>query len=178
MLDRRRLAALILGIGCVVIGLGLLLLKYPLYQESLESAEWPDIQAAVFDTSMEQSSAAKWFEPQISYMYQVDGKSYKAKGVLGAYSTRELAANDLKHFALGTKINVIYDPKNPQRSFLRAGENLAQLKLMLYIAGAVITLGVLVLLILAIVLTTSKEKEDAEEKESGENKYTDIEYFS
>jgi|GEM_PF-2917039 len=65
-------------------------------------------------------------KPHIVYEYNVNGTKYKSQEiVLGGVinSTKKKAAKYVEMYYLNKEVDVLYNPKNPEKAFVEVGEN-------------------------------------------------------
>lgn len=136
-----------LGLTSVVLGLtGALLAGIGWYQArgARAAKNWGTAQGEVLEATVEQylhstdDGTMTAYRPRIIYGYRVGGRDYVGErlnfGGAVHSSLRGLAENKARQFPTGSKVQVYYDPQNPNEATL---ERTAPASRLLYIIGGV-----------------------------------------
>jgi uncharacterized protein DUF3592 len=114
-------AFLVVGAGTAVHGLWTLYVAWG-------SEDWPSVQGAILDTSLETSSDSDGrttYAPRVRYTYEVTGKTYTSDRLfIGGplyTSWRSPALTTTERYRPGSSCSVRYDPSQPIRSCLEPG---------------------------------------------------------
>ena len=106
------------------------------YRDGRLSLGWPSVSGQVTSSSVtlettqadSDSRLESTYYPSVSYDYRVDGQALKGSrvGVGGAVGTarKEDAEAVAKRYAVGSKVDVYYDPANPEYAVLVRGANI------------------------------------------------------
>ena len=117
-------------------GLGLFAWAWTAYRDGRLSLGWPSVSGQVTSSSVtlettqadSDSRLESTYYPSVSYDYRVDGQALKGSrvGVGGAVGTarKEDAEAVAKRYAVGSKVDVYYDPANPEYAVLVRGANM------------------------------------------------------
>lgn len=120
----------------VIAGLGLFAWAWTAYRDGRRSLGWPSVSGQVTSSSVtlettqadSDSRLESTYYPSVSYDYRVDGQSLKGSriGVGGAEGTarKEDAEAVAGRYAVGSKVDVYYDPANPEYAVLVRGANI------------------------------------------------------
>lgn len=120
--------------GMLLIGIGLALVVCPLWivaglereDEAEASAQWPSVEGVIVESRLEsrrrQDSTLSYDVPIIVYEYTVDGVQYEGDRItfLSVSSTQE-APEMAEQYPVGTRVNVYYDPSDPNEAILLPG---------------------------------------------------------
>lgn len=117
-------------------GLGLFAWAWTAYRDGRLSLGWPSVSGQVTSSSVtlettqadSDSRLESTYYPSVSYDYRVDGQALKGSrvGIGGAVGTarKEDAEAVAKRYAVGSKVDVYYDPANPEYAVLVRGANI------------------------------------------------------
>ena len=117
----------------VLAGLGMASYGLPLLIEARQSASWPAVEGRithselvdVYRDSDDSNHRQRSYEPNIRYSYRVDGVAYQ--GTRFSYNWRLTENNRTRarrytwRYQVNTKVQVYYDPTDPQISTLEPG---------------------------------------------------------
>jgi len=115
-------------IGSAFTAAGLIALPIGIYgrRRARQQQAWPTVKAAVRTTAIAPApgSEGRRFVPKLTYEYTVAGKTYTSDRV-GATQYKDFsesyARDYLAKHAVGTAVEVHYDPVDPARSILEPG---------------------------------------------------------
>jgi hypothetical protein len=101
--------------------------SYRDYLKAKATYEWPSTLGSVVASEIKEKSSDGGFsyEPVVTYEYQVEGNTLRSSKLKisevitnGSYSQAEKL---IRHFPVGRKVDVIYNPEDPQESVLVEG---------------------------------------------------------
>ena len=91
----------------------------------LQSRDWPSTRGTIVDAQVWQYRSAKYgtriYAPCLTYRYSVTGQTYPGRPVVFGKTGRP--EKILRPYPPGQAITVYYDPRHPERSRLRRGNN-------------------------------------------------------
>jgi hypothetical protein len=92
----------------------------------LESLTWPTVAVQVISSSLNtgESNAGRWWEPDVSYSYRVNGRDYRSSNFRFMMPPiyQEDAARQLQsEYPEGASVKAAYNPRNPSQSVLNPG---------------------------------------------------------
>lgn len=92
----------------------------------LESLRWPTLPVTVVssDVSTGVSNMGRWWQPELTYEYQVGGQSYRSSSIrylMPPFYHAEGAREVLGAYPKGAKVQAAYNPSNPSQSVLEPG---------------------------------------------------------
>lgn len=111
----------------LLIGGGLAFWGWNILQEARASASWPTVDGTVLTSSVEHRTDGEGddiYSPLVVYRYTVNGRTFTndtIKQLREAYDSRREAEGITSAYPVGIKVNVHYDPDQPERSVLEAG---------------------------------------------------------
>jgi hypothetical protein len=111
------IASLVIGSVLLVIGVTEAWEEYQRQQTIQASQTWPVSAGAVTSTGIDEEiykEGGKRYVPNAIYQYTVNGIDYSCSFSLPATNNREGAISTLINFPIGYKIDVSYDPQQPQ----------------------------------------------------------------
>jgi hypothetical protein len=93
---------------------------------SLESLRWPTVSVTVTssDVSTGVSNMGRWWQPELKYEYQIDGKNYASSRIrylMRPFYHPEDARQIQGAYPQGRRLRAAYDPQNPSESVLEPG---------------------------------------------------------
>lgn len=97
--------------------------------ESEASRTWPSINAVVTQSEMvshqdrdpRTGTARTWRGAQLTYEFTVGGRVYQGSR-LSASVTNSVTEADLARYPVGRRMDIVYDPADPRRSAVHAGD--------------------------------------------------------
>lgn len=112
------------------------------------SESWPSVQGQVIDSMVQTRSSRKGttYAPQITYTYAVNGTPYsgtRQQARNPVMSSQQEAQSYLQAYPVNAKIQVFYQPADPQNSVLKPGLVTTDYLIML-LPGLFVLLGLLV----------------------------------
>lgn len=92
----------------------------------LESLTWPTVPVQVISSSLNtgESNAGRWWEPEISYAYKLEGHYYSSSNFRFMMPPiyQEAGARQIQaEYPAGTLARAAYNPRNPSQSVLAPG---------------------------------------------------------
>ena len=120
----------------VAASLGIFAWAWTAYRDGRRSLEWPAVSGRVTSSSVTletteadaDSRLESTYYPSVSYEYRVGGQSFNGTriGIGGAVGTARKADAEAvaKRYAVGSKVDVYYDPANPEYAVLVRGANI------------------------------------------------------
>jgi hypothetical protein len=119
-------------VGWFTLFVGSVLLAWTMrsWRRATASKEWPTADGVVLRSSirLEHSTDSDdrpttSFAPHVLYQYVVASRVYKAERIaFGPFSgTRDWAERDLARYRVGERVNVHYDPNDPETAVLEPG---------------------------------------------------------
>lgn len=112
---------LFVGFGVVLIAIGV-----TSYRKTKITESWPSTQGTVYRTNIRKynDEGTIRFAPEVSYEYRVGDELYRSTVIRPEVFVSFLDENEAKQFlrsyAVGSKVSVFYDPKNPGKAVLEA----------------------------------------------------------
>jgi hypothetical protein len=94
------------------------------FRFAMEASRWPSVLAIVSASEVERDSDSEGvsYRPCVSYSYEIEGRSYQGStlfpGFENAYAFARSAKGIAEKYAVGSKVYVAVDPRNPARSIL------------------------------------------------------------
>lgn len=93
---------------------------------SLQSLNWPTVSVTVTssDVSTGVSNMGRWWQPELTYEYQVAGTNYLSSNIrylMPPFYHAEGARQIQEEYPKGAQLKAVYDPQNPARSVLEPG---------------------------------------------------------
>jgi hypothetical protein len=93
---------------------------------SLRSSFWPTTSAQVSSSSVSTgvSNIGRWWQPELTYGYQVEGRPYRSNNIRYMMPPlyREEDARQIRaDYTEGRRVRVAYNPSNPSESVLEPG---------------------------------------------------------
>jgi hypothetical protein len=114
---------------------------------ALKSNHWPQVEAEVIKTELVKTKRSNKndtpitvFSAKISYQYTVAGKRYNAQKIKWADHSNtgeKVRLAMLEKYPVNAKINIYYDPNNPNITLFKAGLGLDH-----YIASLLLLIGI------------------------------------
>lgn len=158
-LSRGRGRLCLIAAPVLLVGALLLWLNTGRLQAGWESRSWPQVPGEVVSTEI---SGDRVYAPLITYRYAVGGSTYTgestghAPGFGGKRKRFDAADEIVSHYPPGSKLNVYYEPHDPQVSTLTPGPSwdvFGQLGL-----GGTLYLGGLICLLAALLKRSGGQK--------------------
>ncbi len=92
----------------------------------VESLWWPTAPARVTASgvSTDVSNAGRWWQPELTYDYEINGQSYQSstvRFVMPPFYREEPAREIQSEYPEGTLTRAAYNPRNPSQSVLQPG---------------------------------------------------------
>ena len=93
-------------------------------QEGLTRKKWPTVEGQIISSDV---VGGRIFQPEVGYSFTVDQKSYMGNTDLkvpyfGPSSARkEVAYKTVADYQVGSKVDVFYNPADPEESYLKPG---------------------------------------------------------
>jgi len=143
----RRAVMLVIGVLCTVAGLLGLTSGALRYLDALRTEDWPSTRGTIITSEVVAGGdARKWFEPRITYQYEVQSKTHLAHSIWyqSGTTSKSVAEEVVLAHPVASTVRVRYDPANPSRALLLPG---ASWEIALPILVSILTLfgGVVVL---------------------------------
>jgi hypothetical protein len=110
-----------------LVGGGLVFWGWNILQNARASTTWPTVEGTVLTSSVEHSTDAEGgdsYSPVVVYRYTVNGQTFENNTIKfgeNSYGSRRKADGIASAYPVGMKVNVHYDPDQPERSVLEAG---------------------------------------------------------
>ncbi len=123
--------------GLVLFGSALVVLAVADIKKRLTTARWPTTDGTVVESKVNQSG--KYYSPDISYTYRVDGKKYTSSrfSISQTESGNPLPSQRaVKRYPPKTKVRVFYNPENPEEGLLEPSFNFSHDLLLMFAGGA------------------------------------------
>jgi len=120
----RRAAMLMIGVLCTVAGLLGVASGSLRYLDAFRTKDWPSTEGTIVTSEVVTGGdARKWFEPRISYQYEVQSKTHLAHSIWYQSGTTSKSVAEEVAFAhpVASTVRVHYDPTNPSRALLLPG---------------------------------------------------------
>lgn len=113
-------------VGLASIALWLTLSVGSSLYRALESLYWPKVTVTVTssDVSTGVSNVGRWWQPELTYEYQVAGQSYRSGNIrylMPPFYHAEGARQIQAEYPKGEQVKAAYDPQNPASSVLEPG---------------------------------------------------------
>lgn len=102
----------------------------PMAEEAEASKEWPSVEGTVTQSELNKSrdnDGNDMYSADIQYKYSVDGKEYTDGSIQtmdGSTSMKSSVKKTVKKYAVGTQVQVYYDPEFPNTAVLEPGTSL------------------------------------------------------
>ncbi len=134
-------------------GLGLFAWAWTAYRDGRLSLGWPSVSGQVTSSSVtlettqadSDSRLESTYYPSVSYDYRVDGQALKGSrvGVGGAkgFSRKEDAEAAARPYPVGSKVDVYYNPANPEYAVLVRGANITMVWIIAGCGAVALVLG-------------------------------------
>ncbi len=92
----------------------------------LKSVRWPTVPVTITssDVSTGVSNMGRWWQPELTYEYQVGGQRYRSSGIrylMPAFYHAEGARQIQTAYPKGAQVQAAFDPANPSQSVLEPG---------------------------------------------------------
>ncbi len=120
----RRAAMLMIGVLCTVAGLLGVASGASRYLDAFRTEDWPSTEGTIVTSEVVAGGdARKWFEPRISYQYEVQSKTHLAHSIWyqSGTTSKSVAEEVVLAHPVASTVRVHYDPTNPSRSLLLPG---------------------------------------------------------
>ena len=145
----RRIA---LGLVAAVMGIWMLWWSMSTTSRIRASASWPMTDGEIIRSVVERDSTRirgggynHFFRTDITYRYQVAGKSYESDtftfGTSHTFHTQAEADAEVAFLAVGRHVEVRYDPSDPKTSTVRPGTVPENFRVINWMAGALAVAG-------------------------------------
>jgi hypothetical protein len=131
MITRRKLIQITLAkwvfplaVSIMIIGIIMTIFSAIDISDSLDRHSWPAVEASVVSTEIIGDRA---YSPQLNCTYTVEDKTYslitdlKTPGFGRKKTRRQTSEIILKDYPVGSKVQIRYNPDNPEEAFIRTG---------------------------------------------------------
>ena len=85
------------------------------------ASQWPSVNGTVLSARLVSHGSIRYRAdfPEVSYSYEVDGKTYKSKHISAGGEVGGVTASGvLARYPVGSQVTVYYDPKKPKNAVL------------------------------------------------------------
>lgn len=112
------------------VGIGLGIWGWGVLTNARTSEAWPTVEGRVVRSEVDHSTDSEGgdsYLPQIDYTYTLDGMQYENDRVRfgeNSYSFRRQAEAEVERYPVGRRVDVYYEPGNPENSVLEPGATL------------------------------------------------------
>ncbi len=111
------------------VGIGLGIWGWGVLTNARASEAWPTVEGRVVRSDIDEQfdEEGDSYVPQIDYEYTVDGLEYENDRVRfgqNSYSSRRRAEEETGRYPVGRRVEVYYEPGNPENSVLEPGASL------------------------------------------------------
>lgn len=128
-----KVIAAVFGSFFLIFGAILAAIYNPRLQEAVQSLEWPEVPGQVLFTKVQVSQGKSVsMVPWVYVTYKVGSTTFSSGENLGRYSSKEEAQRVLDGFPKGKELTVYYNPKDCNKFVLRRGEDIENMRFMLY----------------------------------------------
>ncbi len=127
-------------------GIGISIWGWKTLQRARCVEAWPTVSGSI--VACEPTSEVNDLLPDIIFSYQIDGHDYRRSFEFpeGTHPLPEFTRSYMERYPVGKKVDIYYDPENPENATLEPG---SQGDWMILVLGIMMTLGGVIALIVA-----------------------------
>jgi hypothetical protein len=96
------------------------------FYRCIASSQWPTTAVRVTASTVNTgaSNMGQWWQPDVTYEYQVDGSDYRSQGIrfiMPPFYSPDGAREIQADYPQGAQVRAFYNPRNPAQSVLEPG---------------------------------------------------------
>jgi Protein of unknown function (DUF3592) len=136
------------GAGVIVIGIVLLALLFTGVWQGRVSLKWPTVEGEIVESYVWEDDEAS--RPRVRYRYQVDDQEYTSDFITfkAYWLVRKTAETMVDRYPVGSRVQVHYNPRRPNRAVLEPGASLPPAVALIFVLawlafGIYVSLGML-----------------------------------